>query len=53
MPVRSVVDHAPRVPMTPARVSAEARTIWRWAISVVTVPRTRSAFGRLSGGPPG
>src|SRR4051794_14172611 len=29
MSVRSVCVHAPRVPITPARVSAEAGTIWR------------------------
>src|SRR3954452_4557285 len=48
--VRSVVVHAPRVPITPASVSADAGTTWRWAISVVTLPRTWSASVGLSGG---
>src|SRR4051794_36889054 len=50
MSVRSVDVHAPRVPITPARVSAEAGTIWRCAISVVTLPRTWSPRVGLSGG---
>jgi hypothetical protein len=49
--VRSVVVHAPRVPIAPATVSADAGTTWRWAMRVVMLPTIWSARVGLSGGP--
>jgi hypothetical protein len=47
--VFSVCVHVERVPITPANVSADCGTTWRWAMSVVTLPRTWSASVGLSG----